>query len=160
MNIVYIALGSNLENPLQKVTSAVAEIATLGNVRAQSPWYRSKAIGPGMQDDYINGVLCLETELEALTLLARLQAIEDRHGRLRTIRWGARTLDLDILLFNQCVINTDQLVVPHPRMTERNFVICPLSDIAPDLLLANNQTTRETCKALSKQGLEKLEQNR
>lgn len=159
MNTAYIALGSNLETPLQQVTGAVAEMGSLGKVLALSPWYCSKAIGPGVQDDYINGVLCLETGLDETSLLSRLQAIENRHGRRRTTHWGPRTLDLDILLFNQCVINSPLLIIPHPRMLERNFVIYPLSDIAPELLLANNQTALETRKALPGEGLEKLGPN-
>ncbi len=160
MNISYIALGSNLASPLHQVTTAVSDIAKLGNITARSSWYRSKAIGPGEQDDYVNGVLRLETGLEALELLNELQTIENQHGRVRNIRWGARTLDLDILLFNRDVFNSETLTTPHPRMTERNFVIYPLCEIAPELILTNNQTVMDIKKSLSGQGLEKLSQNR
>lgn len=159
MNICYIALGSNMDSPLQQVTRAVTEISQLGTIRATSPWYRSKAIGPGPQDDYINGVLCLETELAPHALLGALQAIEQQHQRVRTIHWGPRTLDLDILLFNNDPINDTTLTIPHPRMLERNFVIYPLADIAPDLALTGAKTPRNIREALSGDGLVKLDQN-
>lgn len=156
MNISYIALGSNLESPMQQVTAAINEIAKLGNITNQSSWYKSTAVGPGTQDDYINGVLCLETPLIAEELLDKLQAIENLQGRVRDIRWGARTLDLDILLFNNDVTNTEKLIVPHPRMSERNFVIFPLCEIAPEAQLTNNQSVLDIQNTLSQQGLEKL----
>lgn len=180
MNVSYIALGSNLNQPQQQVSNAVIEIAQLGNITAQSSWYRSKAIGPGEQDDYINGVLCLDTSLNAIALLNALHAIENHHNRVRNIRWGARTLDLDILLFNHDIINTtinhsldddlndglndainkatnhNSLIIPHPRMTERNFVIYPLCEIAPKLILPDNQSIINIKNTLSTQGLEKL----
>lgn len=159
MNIGYIALGSNMDCPLQQVTRAVTEIAQLGEIRAISPWYRSKAIGPGQQDDYINGVLCLATELTPYALLGKLQTIEKQHQRIRTVHWGPRTLDLDILLFNETRLDDPNLTIPHPRMLERNFVLFPLADIAPDLLLQEAKTILEMCGRLSGDGLVKLGQN-
>jgi 2-amino-4-hydroxy-6-hydroxymethyldihydropteridine diphosphokinase len=156
MNICYISLGSNLDQPLQQVNLALSAIAQLGTITAQSSWYKSKAIGPGVQDDYINGVICLHTPLLATELLLKLQDIEHQQGRIRILRWGARTLDLDILLFNNITINTPSLSIPHPRLTERNFVVFPLYEISPQLILPNNHPIKDLIDTLSNKGLEKL----
>ncbi|HEY9034408.1 MAG TPA: 2-amino-4-hydroxy-6-hydroxymethyldihydropteridine diphosphokinase [Pseudomonadales bacterium] len=159
-NTCYIALGSNLQDPLNQAEQAVIACAALGRISAVSPWYCSKAIGPGEQPDYINGVLCLHTALEPLQLLASLQDIENRQGRQRHIRWGARTLDLDILLYNQLSLSLPDLNLPHPRMHERNFVIYPLYDIAPTLTLPDGRTIATIKAQLDQQGLEKYRQTR
>ncbi len=159
MNTCYISLGSNLENPLFQVTRAIGSMTELGKITAQSSWYKSTAIGPGEQPEYINGVICLLTELSPWELLKALQKIENLQARKRTVRWGARTLDLDILLFNDISIDTEELTIPHPRMLERNFVITPLHEISPTLSLPNQQTVTDIMLSLSPQGLEKLHQN-
>lgn len=135
--LAYIGLGSNLEHPRQQVESAVAAIATLPATRLlrQSRWYQSAAIGPGEQPDYVNGAVLIATDLEPQALLSQLQAIEAAHGRQRLIHWGARTLDLDLLLYGEQQISTANLQVPHPRLQERNFVLYPLADLSPDLHL-------------------------
>ncbi len=136
----YIGLGSNLDNPEQQVQHAVSELAQLPGTTlvSVSPFYRSKAIGLGEQPDYINGVALVSTHLSAEELLDRLQSIEHLHGRERsTQRWIARTLDLDLLLYGNYIIQTDRLQVPHPRMHERNFVLQPLLDLNPSLQLPN-----------------------
>ncbi len=161
MNTAYIALGSNLENPLSQVTTAVKDIARLGKVSKQSHWYKSLAVGLDLQTDqtqpeYINGAVCLQTALDAFTLLKQLQTIENSHGRSRTIRWGPRTLDLDILLFNQECINTAELTVPHPRMLQRNFVLYPLCDINEQLILPSGEKITTYKQQLNDDGLEKL----
>ena len=162
MNTAYIALGSNLDNPLSQVTTAIKEIARLGEVSKQSHWYRSFAIGLNQQIDhaqpeYVNGAVCLQTDLNAFTLLKQLQAIENNHGRTRTALWGARTLDLDILLFNQECINTAELIIPHPRMLQRNFVLYPLCDTNEQLALPNGEKIITYKQQLNNDGLEKLE---
>lgn len=151
----YIALGSNLDSPLSQVTKAVNTLNETPSitVTACSPWYQSTAIGPGDQPDYVNGVVSIETQLSAIALLDVLQAIEAEHGRERHTRWGARTLDLDLLLYGDCVIDTERLQVPHPRMTERNFVLYPLSDIACDLRLPNGTTIESLLASTSTEGL-------
>ena len=156
MNRCYIALGSNLENPKAQIEKAIEAIKSLGTVEAISPFYRSKAVGPGKQPDYVNAALALHTQLQPLTLLDALQAIADKQGRIRTIRFGARTLDLDILLFNQQKINHPRLSVPHPRMLERNFVIQPLFDIAPNLVLGGGTAISVYQEQLGYEHLEKL----
>lgn len=155
MNQSFIALGSNLQQPYQQLTQAVEHIRQLGNIVAVSPFYQSTAIGPGSQPDYLNAVLQLETSLEPEALLQALQAIEAAQGRVRSITNAARTLDLDILLFNQQVLNSTHLTLPHPRMLIRNFVIYPLYDIAPNLCLPDGKTVAYYQHSLSPQGLSK-----
>lgn len=154
----YIGLGSNLDRPLAQVTGAVAELAGLAetSVLAQSPWYSSAAVGPGEQPDYINGVVCLQTELAPLALLDALQHIEQAHHRVRKERWGPRTLDLDILLYGNQVIDEPRLCVPHPWLTRRNFVLVPLADIAPELVLPNGLSVKSLAHNISYEGLECL----
>ncbi|WP_263081178.1 2-amino-4-hydroxy-6-hydroxymethyldihydropteridine diphosphokinase [Endozoicomonas sp. Mp262] len=131
----YIALGSNLEKPGQQLQRAVDEIDSEHCIQLLhcSRLYRSEPVGPSGQPDYVNAVIAIETELAPESLLDTLQAIENRHGRVRTVRWGPRTLDLDILLYSDQIIKTRRLTVPHYQMHLRNFVLYPLNDIAPDL---------------------------
>jgi 2-amino-4-hydroxy-6-hydroxymethyldihydropteridine diphosphokinase len=135
MQRCFIGLGSNLEQPQMQLQRALSALAALAHCRLGlvSPFYGNAAIGPGIQPDYVNAVAELFTTLEPHALLAHLQAIESAQGRVRTERWGARTLDLDLLLYGAQTIATDTLQVPHPRMRERNFVLYPLRDIVPDL---------------------------
>ena len=137
MNNCYIALGANLGQPRQQLESALEAIDALPecHLLARSPWYRSRAVGPGPQPDYLNGVALIGTALEPLPLLQALLAIETDHGRRRGERWAARVLDLDILLYENQVIDLPGLHIPHPRMGERDFVLRPLLDIAPALAL-------------------------
>ena len=160
LNCAYIALGSNLASPLLQVQQAVLHLRDLGRVTRCSSWYKSRALVlPDSQTpspDYINGVVELHTALTAIALLHALQNIENRQGRVRTERWGARTLDLDILLFNQDSIDTPTLTVPHPRMLERNFVLTPLCEINPLLHLPSGEHLLPIARQLCPDGLEKL----
>lgn len=142
---VFIALGSNLDNPLAHAKSAVTALAQLPQTRviAVSPFYRSKPLGPQDQNDYLNAVSEIATTLPPLTLLNHLQAIELAQGRVRKVRWGARTLDLDMLLYDNLVINSERLTIPHYDMKNREFVLYPLFDIAPELILPDNTALRE-----------------
>ena len=133
----YIALGSNLGDRELNLLRAVAEIGKLPSckVTALSSFYETSPVGPADQPPFINAVLRLATLLASYDLLTRLQFIESAiFSRKKTIHWGARTIDLDLLLYGNEVINAEGLTVPHPRMTERRFVLQPLSDIAPDLM--------------------------
>ena len=160
MNTAYIALGSNLAGRLsssfEQVESGVKALQELGELKDCSPWYESQAIGGQQQNDYINGVVCLYTSLNSEQLLDGLQAIENRHGRLRLEHWGPRTLDLDILLFNDAIINSQRLIIPHRQMLLRNFVIYPLHDIAPDLILPNGQALSHFRQRIGHKGLKKI----
>lgn len=138
----FIGLGSNLEDPISQVSEALKELAQIPNTRVlkQSQLYRSDPVGPPGQPDYINAVAELETELNPNELLDALQSIEQAHQRRRLVRWGPRTLDLDILLIDREQIATERLSVPHPYMHEREFVLYPLAEIAPELQLPNGES--------------------
>ena len=142
MNKVYIALGSNLANPQAQLTAALQALNALSDSRltAVSSFYQSKPLGPQDQPDYVNAVACLETSLAPLALLDELQRIEHEQGRVRLRRWGERTLDLDILLYADHIIQSERLTVPHYDMHQREFVIIPLVEIAPYLVLPNGQS--------------------
>lgn len=140
MAIVYVALGANLGDPLQQAENAIAAIEQIPqtSVIKISPFYRSKPLGPQDQPDYLNAVIKIITELSPLALLKALQTIELNLGRVRKAnRWGPRTLDLDILLYDNQVIQSEELTIPHYDMYNREFVLYPLFDIAPDLILPN-----------------------
>ena len=140
MTVVYLGLGSNLDDPENQLKTALKEIAKIDQtcVLATSSMYRSSPLGPADQPDFINCVVKLETELSAHILLAALQKIEERHGRTREVHWGPRTLDLDILLYGDMSINDKNLTVPHPEMVQREFVLIPLQEIAPDISIPGN----------------------
>lgn len=129
--LTYIGLGSNLDNPESQVKTAIEALAGLSQIRLQdrSSLYRSAPMGPQDQPDYVNAVVKLSTGLEPEALLDKLQGIERVQGRVRTQRWGPRTLDLDILLYGQCVVATERLKIPHPGIAERSFVLYPLAEI-------------------------------
>jgi 2-amino-4-hydroxy-6-hydroxymethyldihydropteridine diphosphokinase len=134
----YIGLGSNLDSPVAQIKSARLAINTLGNVKelAFSSLYASTPMGPQDQPDYVNAVMAVATSLSPLDLLHALQAIELEHGRVRGVqRWGARTLDLDLLLYGDQQIDTPELTVPHKGIAERAFVLYPLSERDSDLTI-------------------------
>ena len=154
----YIGLGSNLDGPRARVKAAIDELDTLPHTRVQasSSLYRSAPMGPQDQPDYINAVAQIGTSLEAETLLDALQAIEQAHGRVRDQHWGPRTLDLDILLYGDALIDTPRLKVPHPGMAERNFVLYPLAEIGGDLVIPGLGGIRSLLSACPENGLERL----
>ncbi len=136
--VVYIGLGSNLSDPPAQLYRARRALAALADSRllACSRLYRSRPLGPVVQPDFTNAVVALETTMVPLDLLDALQAIEQDQGRVRVAqRWGPRTLDLDIVLYAGQVIDLPRLQVPHPGLPERNFVLYPLHDIAPELVI-------------------------
>jgi len=128
-----IALGSNLGDSLATLEAALKTLdRTPGiTVKTYSSWYKTAPIGPS-QPDYLNGCAILEVQLNPQELLKNLLGIEDQFGRVRQERWGPRTLDLDLLLFEDLILSTPELQIPHPRMTQRAFVLVPLAEIAPD----------------------------
>lgn len=132
---VYIGLGSNLDDPEQQILTAIKDIQAIAQTQltAQSSLYSSPPMGPQDQPDYVNAVVAVDTTLTPHALLDALQQIEQKHGRIRKRHWGERTLDLDILLFADKVIEDSRLTVPHPGIAERAFVVYPLSEIAPEL---------------------------
>jgi len=135
MKSVYIGLGSNLDNPKQHVLKAFDDLHHLPKTRLvkRSNLYSSKPMGPQNQPDFINAVASIETSLSPFELLKACQRIENQHDRIRTRRWGPRTLDLDILLYGDDVIETEELKIPHPGVFKREFVLKPLLEISPSI---------------------------
>jgi len=130
----YIGVGSNLDSPLRQVESGIRALQTLPDsiVVLESSLYRSEPLSSDDQPDYINGVIAVLTKLSPQNLLTELQAIEKAHGRSRTAeRWGPRTLDLDLLAYANVILDSDDLILPHPGIAERNFVLLPWRGIAP-----------------------------
>ena len=156
----YVGLGSNLRGPVEQVERALDAMARAPALRllARSRLYRSRPMGPADQPDYINAVALFETALAPLDLLDELQAQEARQGRVRgKVRWGPRTLDLDLLLYGDRTIHSPRLCVPHPGMYERNFVLYPLYELSPDLMLPDKTRLSELLKVCRPEGLEPLE---
>ncbi|KGM05795.1 2-amino-4-hydroxy-6-hydroxymethyldihydropteridine pyrophosphokinase [Methylophaga thiooxydans] len=156
---VYIGLGSNLDNPQTQIKTAIDDIAQLAQTTLvqTSSLYKSPPMGPQDQPDYINAVVSLDTHLSAHALLDALQAIEQSHGRIRKRHWGERTLDLDILLFADQVINDERLNVPHPGISDRPFVLYPLAEIAPNLNIPQRGNIKQLQKTCPPEGLDKVE---
>lgn len=154
----YIGLGSNLNHPPRQIQRALHALSTLPQTELvnHSCWYRSAAIGPGQQPDYINGAAAMDTRLSPEALLDGLLKIESNQGRARGERWAARTLDLDILLYGDQIVATDRLKIPHPRLKQRNFVLYPLSDLAPQLVLPDGQALKDLVAKCGMDGMEKL----
>ena len=157
----FIGLGSNLEQPKRQILSAFSELDALecSSLMNKSSLYASKPLGPQDQPDYINAVAELETSLSALTLLASMQAIENEHQRVRKEHWGPRTLDLDLLLYGEEIISLPNLIVPHPELANRNFVVYPLYEIAADVLVPGLSAIQGLVSELDSSGLEKLQTN-
>jgi 2-amino-4-hydroxy-6-hydroxymethyldihydropteridine diphosphokinase len=156
----YIGLGSNLDEPRAHIERAFEDLARLPSARlvAVSPLYRSRPIGPQPQPDYINAVAELDTMNDPMRLLAQLQRIETRHGRIRPApqHWGPRPLDLDLLIYGRARIQTARLVVPHPRLAERGFVLYPLADVAPELCIPGFGRLPALLARVSMDGLQRL----
>jgi 2-amino-4-hydroxy-6-hydroxymethyldihydropteridine diphosphokinase len=133
VTISAIALGGNIGDSYQILEAAIETLATTPGIKlqAKSNWYRTKAVGPP-QPDYLNGCAILQVAMSPDLLLETLLAIENKFGRVRQERWGARSLDLDLLLYDDLIIDTPHLQIPHPRMKERAFVLIPLAEVAPD----------------------------
>lgn len=145
--ISYIGLGSNLGESIKTLQAALVALEAHPAIRliTHSSFYGSKPHGPQDQPDYVNAVAEIETLLSPLDLLDALQQIENTHHRIRTEqRWGARTLDLDLLLYGDQVITSDRLVVPHSRITERSFVLYPLDEITNDLIFPNGKALADS----------------
>jgi len=159
-SIVYIALGSNLNNPKQQIESAYQQINQHADIKIlnTSSLYQSEALtlDNEQQPDYINSVIQVATSLSPENLLIALHEIENSQGRVRAQKWGARTLDLDILLYDNLELTTDNLIIPHPEMQDRNFVLVPLSEINPELEHPKLGPLKFLLKKLSWEGLKKI----
>lgn len=155
----YLGLGSNLGDSIATLKSACLAIAAVDGIQllALSAFYRSKPVGPQDQPDFVNAALRIGTTLSADQLLDALQSIENQHGRVRTQHWGPRTLDLDILLYDDQQINTQRLRIPHPEIPFRGFVLYPLQEIAAaDLVIPGLGSLSALVASCPKDGLEKI----
>jgi 2-amino-4-hydroxy-6-hydroxymethyldihydropteridine diphosphokinase len=130
---VFIALGSNLGDRLSNLRTAVASLAPGVETEICSAVYETPPWGLSDQPEFLNQVIRARTELEPLALLDHLKQVETRVGRRPTYRYGPREIDLDILIYDDCILETESLEIPHPRLPERAFVLVPLAEIAPDL---------------------------
>jgi 2-amino-4-hydroxy-6-hydroxymethyldihydropteridine diphosphokinase len=156
-----VALGSNLDDPAAQLRRAFDELRGLKDTRvvACSPLYRSAAVGldgePVAQPDFCNAAALLETRLAARTLLHALQSVEAAHGRRREQRGAARSLDLDLLVYGNLIVEEPGMTIPHPRMAGRNFVLFPLRDIAPRLPVPGLGLVGELAEGLDGRGLQR-----
>lgn len=157
MHSAYVAIGGNLGDRLGVLAEATRRLHRMPHLRvvAASCVYETKPHGPPQQSDYLNAVLRVVTSLSPHELLKECLRVETSLGRVRRERWGARTIDLDILIYDGVALHEPTLTLPHPRMLERNFVLVPLADIAPDLALGGT-SVRMLAGRLGSTGLRKL----
>jgi 2-amino-4-hydroxy-6-hydroxymethyldihydropteridine diphosphokinase len=135
MSITYLIIGGNIGDRVANLQETRQQLSEkVGNILVGSSIYQTAAWGAEQQTPYLNQVLCIETTLQPFELLAATQEIEQKLGRIRTQRWAARTMDIDILFYDQQIINTQELTVPHGRILERKFVLVPLCEIAAEML--------------------------
>lgn len=135
MNQIYLLLGANLGTPVLQLLHARQHIETsIGKITKASHLYETEAWGLVDQPTFVNQVILVETALSATETLEKTQYIENQLGRIRAEKWGARLIDIDILYYNAEIIKDDNLLVPHPLLQERNFVLIPLNEIAPQFV--------------------------
>ncbi|WP_412972266.1 2-amino-4-hydroxy-6-hydroxymethyldihydropteridine diphosphokinase [Glaciecola sp. MF2-115] len=159
-DIAYIGLGSNMGNPVQQLQSAFQAIDEHSQMTllAKSHLYASSPMGPQDQPDYVNAVCKIKTSLQPQELLATLQSIENQQDRKRNgERWGPRTLDLDILLYNDLALNTKNLTVPHYGMKNREFVLVPLFEISPDIIMQDGRSLATWVAKCNLEGLYRID---
>lgn len=157
--LVYIGLGSNLDEPREQVRRAATALARLDSSMRLSSLYMSEPMGPQDQPRFINAVAEIRTRLSPEALLDELQAIEQAHGRIRERHWGPRTLDLDLLVYGDEKISTPRLVVPHPGLPERAFVLYPLAELAPALQVPGFGTAAGLAAQIPGNDVERLERD-
>jgi len=161
MACAFVGLGANLGDPVAQVTRAMAALAEIDDTRVvrASSRYRTSPIGHSDQPDYVNAVALLDTGLAPRALLDALLGIEQAAGRERSFRNAPRLLDLDLLLYGDQVIDAPGLVVPHPRMHERAFVLVPLAEIAPDAVIPGHGRAADLLRGLQNQSVRELGQD-
>ena len=158
MNTAYVALGANLGDPKATVLAAFAALANLPESRVArcSSLYRTAPVGILSQPDFVNAIVLLETTLAPETLLDALLDIEARFGRIRRERNGPRTLDLDLLLYDDIELDLPRLTLPHPRLHLRAFVLLPLAEVAPELAIPRRGSVAAWLPAVANQGIVRL----
>lgn len=159
MSRAFIALGSNLNNPKQQVILAIAALIQLPHTQLinHSSLYLTAPVGYDAQPDFINAVAEVETTLSPMALLNAILAIEEKQGRERSFANAPRSLDCDLLWYDDLVMQTPKLTLPHPRMHERGFVMLPMAEIAPDLMLKKYGKISEIADKCRDQGVKKLD---
>jgi 2-amino-4-hydroxy-6-hydroxymethyldihydropteridine diphosphokinase len=158
LTIVFVGIGSNLDEPVKQVEEALLELDRLPHTRMvkRSSLYRTAPVGHADQPDFINAVAQLETGLSADRLLSELQEVEASHGRTRSFPNAPRTLDLDLLLFEQFELKTDRLTVPHARMHERAFVLKPLLEVFEQASIPGKGAAKDLLRECREQVVEKI----
>lgn len=134
MAVVYLSLGSNMGDREGNLQKALMELEVIGTVRKVSGFHVTKPFGKTDQPDFLNAAVEFETELLPEELMLRLNGIEQKLGRVRKVRWGPRTIDIDIIFYGFSVYNRDGIVIPHPEVQNRDFVLKPLADICPEFV--------------------------
>ncbi|HEY6967257.1 MAG TPA: 2-amino-4-hydroxy-6-hydroxymethyldihydropteridine diphosphokinase [Burkholderiales bacterium] len=158
MTVAYVGLGANIGEPRRQLEAAIEELKQLPDTDfiQVSGIYKSAPMGYLDQPDFLNAVARLETRLPAERLLEHLQAMEQKHGRVRAFANAPRTLDLDLLLYGDRVLDTPRLALPHPRMHERAFVLAPLAELAPDAAIPGRGKVRELLTTCTNQKIERV----
>jgi 2-amino-4-hydroxy-6-hydroxymethyldihydropteridine diphosphokinase len=163
MEVAWVGLGGNVGDPVATLTHAIDVLAAAPGVRlrSRSRLYRTPAWGNEAQPDFVNAVVALDTAQTAPELFALLRATEQRFGRDRSAetRWGPRTLDLDLLMYGQHTLSLPGLDVPHPRMHERAFVLVPLLEIAPDIVLPGRGPARDALLRVDASNIQPLSED-
>lgn len=138
-HIVYLGLGSNIGESKKNIEQAISNISVVGDIKVNktASFYRSKAWGGVEQQDFVNTVIEISTLLSPRQLLQDMQSVEIAMGRKKTVMWGPRVIDIDILLYDQIVVNEPQLIIPHRYLTTRYFVMVPLMEISDALVIPN-----------------------
>jgi 2-amino-4-hydroxy-6-hydroxymethyldihydropteridine diphosphokinase len=155
---VFIGLGGNIDDPIQQVQQAMRELSLIRESRlvAKSSLYSSAPVGLADQPDFVNAVVWMSTSLDPGELLDELHRIERDHGRVRRERNGPRTLDLDLLLFDDLTLKDARIHIPHPRMHERAFVLLPLAEIAPETTIPQRGKVQELLATVTHQGVTRI----
>ena len=156
MAAAYLSLGANMGDREANIRKAVELLAESAAVMRVSSLYETAPIGKTDQNDFINAVALVETSLDPECLLKAILGVENNMGRVRNFRWEPRIIDIDILLYDDEMINTAELTVPHPEMMKRAFVLIPLAEIAPDLELPGGLKPSDAAEKLGDQGVRKL----
>ena len=155
----WLGLGSNLDQPVAQLNTAIARLNSTAGIEVlqTSGFYRTSPWGDADQDDFINAVVQLETGLGAMPLLCVLQSIENTMGRQRSERrWGPRLIDIDLLLYGDLVLQTEELEIPHPRMHERAFVLMPLLELDKNLVIPGHGKVAKFLRNLDCSGISRL----
>ena len=159
--LAWLGLGANLQNPVKQIKDALSRLDRMDDieVRQASSFYRTPPWGDERQDDFINAVVQIETRLDPLSLLHSLQSIENAMGRRRSGRqWGPRIIDIDLLLFGNQVVSSVELLVPHPRMFERAFVLLPLAELDADIEIPGQGVVGALLSQLDCSGIFRLDE--